>query len=109
MVNGKRLTDDQVRERLKKLDAFIKEGSNFATWDMVIHIADGNMQFTGLHGEFADWPQQVQEEIFAAMVMQCVPRPGHSIKIVTSGCYQEMPAEPCYLRVVVQEFPDRVN
>ena len=109
MPDRKILTDDQVRERLAKLDAFIKEGSHFQTWDMVVPFVDGNNQFKGLEGVFTDWPKQVQDAIGTQMILQCVPRKGHIIKIVASGCYQEAITEPCYLRVVVQEFPEQVN
>ena len=109
MVDGKNLTDDQVRERLKMLDRFKKEASNFATWDTVIPIAPHGGKLLGLEGTFDDWPKYVQDRIMAAIVTQCIPRPGHRIAIVASGCYQDVAWEPAYLRIIVQEFPPLVR
>lgn len=88
-----------VARKLRALAEF-KRNANFQTWEMTVSISGG------LHGGFDDWPAHIQDGIFKAIVMQCDPRPGHNVKIVASGCYQDVPFEPCYLRVVVQEFPD---
>lgn len=104
-----KLTDDQVRARLKALDKFVKETTAFSTWDCVIPIAPHGGKLLGLEGEYNDWPQYVQDLILAAIVMQCIPKKGYSIKIIASGCYQDVAWEPAYLRIVVQEFPPEVR
>lgn len=76
---------------------------------MIVPFMDQNGQFKGIHGEWNDWPPQVRDPIFEAMVRDCIPRPRHGIRVVASGCFQDVPDEPCYLRVVVQEFPEQVN
>lgn len=97
------LTDDQVRQRLAALDKFKKEGAHFGTWDMVVSVSGG------LHGEMNDWPAHIREPILQQIEEQCVPRPGHFVKVVASGCFQDVSYEPCYIRVIVQEFPPIVR
>lgn len=104
-----KLTDDEVRAKLKALDRFVKETSAFATWDCVIPIVGQGGKLLGLHGEFNDWPQYVQDYIMGHLVTQCIPKPSYRIAIVASGCYQDVAWEPCYLRIVVQEFPPIVR
>lgn len=106
---GAGLSDEQVRERLRQIDTFLNQ-TNFQTWDLVVSIAaqaDGRM--LGIEGEFEAWPNNVKDMILAAMVLDCEPRPGHGIRIVASGCFQDVAYEPAYLRVVVQEFPEKVH
>jgi len=103
---GEGLTDDQVRERLRAMDRFLK-ASDFGLWDCVIPLgpqADG--RYLGIHGGFEDWPRQVQDQIMYALVRDCECRPGYSVKIIASGCVQDVKDEPAYLRVIAQEVPD---
>ena len=109
MINDNRMTDEQVREKLKRLDRFIKEANSFATWDTIIPIAPHGGKLLGLEGEFNDWPKYVQDRIMGAIVTQCIPKPGYRIGIVGSGCYQDVAWEPAYLRIIVQEFPPAVR
>jgi len=74
----------------------------FATWDIQAKV-DG-----GLHGGFKDWPANIQDGVMRA-VAECEPKPGYSVRIVSSGCYKDGPGEPFYIRVVVQEFPPEVR
>lgn len=100
------LTSDAIKARLSALDAK-RVVTNFSTWDLVIGIQpqlDGRM--LGLDGEFDDWPEQVKVRIMDALVRDCDCKAGHRIAIVASGCFQDVPWEPCYIRVIVQEFPD---
>lgn len=97
------LTDDQVRKRLASLDHFKKNATNNATWDMVVNVSGG------LHGEIKDWPAQIREPIERAVVADCIPRPGYHVGVIASGCFQDTPFEPCYIRVIVQEFPPIVK
>lgn len=94
-----KLTDDQVRARLKALDEFKKAGRNIGVWDLIVNVS------AGLQGEMADWPAVIQDSIMQAIVRDCEPKRGWSLKVVASGCFQDVPTEPCYIRVVVQEFP----
>lgn len=95
------LTDDQVRARLKALDVFRDQAYHFAYWDMVVSISGG------VHGKIEDWPAQVRDPIEREIERQCVPRAGYSVAVVASGCFQDTPYEPCYIRVIVQEFPPK--
>lgn len=97
------LTDDQVRKRLAALDHFKANAYHFATWDMVVSISGG------VHGDIKDWPAQIREPIERAIAEECIPRPGHHVAVVASGCFQDVAYEPCYLRVIVQEFPPLVK
>lgn len=104
------LTPDRVRERLAHLDRFLKEASNLGTWDMIVPFMDPTKNRpVGLHGEFKDWPPYVQDVIWKSAALQIEPRKGYGIRVVASGCYQDVPTEPCYLRVVMQEYIERPN
>lgn len=98
------LSDDQVRKRLAALDHFKKNAVGFAIWDMVINVTGG------LHGGLDDWPAYIRDPIMKAIERDCIPeKPGYHIKVIASGCFQDVKSEPCYLRVIVQEFPPIVK
>lgn len=93
---GEFLKGNLARQRTPKV-------GDFQTWDIQAKI-DG-----GLHGGFKDWPANIQDGIMYVISHQCTPKPGYSVRIVSSGCYKDGPGEPFYVRVVVQEFPPEVR
>lgn len=97
------LTDDEVRQRLAALDEFKKTATGIAVWDLVQNVSGG------LHGGLDDWPSHMRDAVYRAIEMDCKPRPGWHVKVVASGCFQDDPRDPCYVRVIVQEFPPIVR
>lgn len=75
---------------------------DIGVWTIVVNVS------AGLRGEYADWPPFIQDKIMEAIVRDCEPQRGWSLKIVASGCFQDVPSEPCYIRVVIQEFPSPI-
>lgn len=95
---AKKLSPSQVR-RYQQLMKFPMR-SAFDTWTLAVNI-------TGfLEGELEDWPNHIQDALLKACEQQCVPRAGQHVKIVAARCYQDVPNEPAYLRVVAQAFPN---
>lgn len=103
MAGSKLLTDEQVKRRLAALDEFKKTATGIAVWDLVVNVSGG------LRGNLEDWPSHIQDGIYRAIEHDCVAKPGWQIKVVASGCFQDDPREPCYIRVIVQEFPPFVR
>jgi len=100
---SKTLTDDQVRKRLAALDRFKQEAINIGVWDLVVNVSKG------VNGRIEDWPAAIREPIEAAIARDCIPKPGWHVAVVASGCFQDVAWEPCYIRVIVQEFPPIVR
>lgn len=95
-------TADEIKGRIP----LVKIQTEWSTWDLIVGVSpQPNGKMLGIEGEFDAWPKYVQDKIMAALVRDCQPAVGNSVKIVASGCYQDVPWEPAYLRVVVMEFP----
>lgn len=97
----------RIEERFRAMGIVKPTVTGFETWDLVVGIApqpDGRM--LGIEGQFDNWPRHVQDRIMEALVRDCKCRPGHHVRIIMSGCFQDVPWEPAFLRVTVQEFPD---
>lgn len=101
---------EDVKARIRQRLALPRVVTSFSTWDLTVGIAPSPQgKLLGITGEFPEWPTYVQDKIMTSLVRDCRCRPKHHVKIVASGCFQDVPWEPAYLRVVVQEFPDEVR
>lgn len=105
-VNDKRPSREEflkLAEQFKRTEQAFRKMGSWDTWICTVDLSGF------LEGDFKDFPSHIQDGIHRAMEMQCKAQPGQHIQLVVAKCYQDMPDEPPYLRIVVQAFPNFIH